>query len=958
VLAALGLALPANAAALSSVADAGNWVTDGSVLAIAHGAGRTFIGGNFTHVGPRTGGGAPIGVDGAVAGPFPEVVGGSVYATAADGTGGWYVGGDFTSIGGVKYANFAHIKPDGSVDPSYDAKVNGAVRTILVGDAAPDAGVVYLGGDFKQVKGTGRDYAAALDVDGNPTSWNPKPDAAVYALAERHVTLLETTDEQGDTSVQPVVFVGGVFKMIGASTTTNYLAAVWGVRASQPDGSTAPAGIDKGMALTGFTPGLAGGTAVRALAVGPDEENGGSVYVPVYAGGDFTGGLAVKGLRLSKAPTGTPATRAPGALQSYASWTSAVGCKSTDVACSATVRALVLTSSTLYVGGDFTQIKSTDRKRLAAVSAIQHPATTSENATLQDLAPNPDRAVGSLAIDTHGTDDGGLDDTLYTAGDFDTIGASAPAARNGLASLTAAGEATSWDPLAAGGKSNVVAVGGGKVYVGGAFTSLGSSSVSHLAALDANGALDTSWPARADGAVSALALTADESTLYVGGGFTRIGNEERAHIAALNAADGTLQEGFKPSLDGWPLAIEPAGNRVYIGGTFTKHAEALSSADGSVLPWDPGVDDTVRAIDLVCDTVYLGGRFTNVGGKEHRRIAAVRAADASVTDWAPGDLGVVHTIVDDGSSLYVGGDFLTMGSAIRRGLAKIDLATGTTTPWNPTPGGSPIVRALALSPDGRTVYAAGEFLMMDGKPRQRLAAIDAASGDVATDSWDPSLDDRAFVLTTSGDAIYVGGEFRQTSTAMQQGFASFNAAGAASGPTPRIGCPGDQPPAPVPAPAPAPIAPSDTPVAPHHDLPALKVAHFRVKPARFRVARPGLIRTIGKKHKFPLGTALVFDLTRRANVKITIHRELFARRKGSECLAGSRRKRGKRCTLYQLYGTLRPHDVRAGHNSVAFSGMFGKKSLPAGIYTAKLVASVNHGRQSVSRRTRFQVIRP
>jgi hypothetical protein len=964
VLSALALALPSDAAALSSIADAGNWVTDGAVMAIAHGAGRTFIGGNFTHVGPRTGGGAPLGSGGAVAGPFPEVVGGSVYATAADGAGGWFVGGDFTSIGGVPDANFAHVMSDGSVDPKYDAQVKGgAVRAITVSDAAPDAGVVYLGGDFKQVRNTGRDYLAALDTDGNlVTAWNPKPDNTVLALAETHMTLWETADEAGGTSVQPIVFAGGTFTKIGANSnqpTLNSIAAIWGVGASQPAGSASTDVLGKGFALS-WNPGITSGAAVRALAAGSTNEDAGhtKVTAPVYAGGDFaspTAGLMVKPFAMNLAPSGSPATRtmATSGLPSYPS--AAAGCPAAAVDCAPIVRALALAGSKLYVGGDFGQLKNSPRIRLAAVTAIQDASQPSGLDLVSDFTPSADAAVRALVADTHGNVDI-LDDTLYAAGDFDTIGKTG-AARNGLAAIDAAGEATDWNPRAAGGTSNALALGDGKVYAGGSFTSLGSTPVDHLAALDADGALDVGWPARADGPVSALALSADQSTLYVGGGFTNIAGQDQAHIAALNAADGTLQDGFKPSLDGWPLAIEPAGNRVYIGGTFTKHAEALSSANGSVLPWDPGVDDTVRAIDLVCDTVYLGGRFTNVGGKEHRRIAAVRAADASVKDWAPGDLGVVHAIVDDGSSLYVGGDFLTMGSAIRRGLAKIDLAGGATTSWNPSPGGSPIVRALALSPDGRTVYAAGEFLTMDGKPRRRLAAIDAVGGAVATDSWDPSLDDRAFALAVSGDAVYVGGEFRQTARAVQQGFASFNAAGATTGPAPATGCPDDQTPTSAPTPTPAPIAPSDTPVVPHHDLPALKVMHFRLKPARFRVARPGATRTATGKRKFPLGSAFVFDLTRRAAVRITIHRELFGRRNGRDCVAGTKRKRGKRCTLYQIYGTLRPRDVRAGHNSVAFSGMFGGKSLPAGIYTAKLVASVNHGVHTVSRLARFQVIR-
>src|SRR4051794_32320081 len=76
---------------------AGTLVANGSVRALAHADGTTYLGGDFTRLGPRTGAGAALDRDGALVAGFPEIAGGEVRSAVGDGAGGWYVGGDFTT---------------------------------------------------------------------------------------------------------------------------------------------------------------------------------------------------------------------------------------------------------------------------------------------------------------------------------------------------------------------------------------------------------------------------------------------------------------------------------------------------------------------------------------------------------------------------------------------------------------------------------------------------------------------------------------------------------------------------------------------------------------------------------------------------------------------------------------------------------------------------------------------
>jgi hypothetical protein len=92
------------------------WVTNGTVSDVVPSGSTIYIGGYFTYVGPPTGSAAPLdAVTGAALG-IPRINGG-VYAIAPDGSGGWYIGGHFTSVGGLARSNIAHISADHTVSP-------------------------------------------------------------------------------------------------------------------------------------------------------------------------------------------------------------------------------------------------------------------------------------------------------------------------------------------------------------------------------------------------------------------------------------------------------------------------------------------------------------------------------------------------------------------------------------------------------------------------------------------------------------------------------------------------------------------------------------------------------------------------------------------------------------------------------------------------------------------------
>ena len=137
----------------------------------------------------------------------------------------------------------------------------------------------------------------------------------------------------------------------------------------------------------------------------------------------------------------------------------------------------------------------------------------------------------------------------------------------------------------------------------------------------------------------------------------------------------------------------------------------------------------------------------------------------------------VFAVVRAGSTIYVGGTFSNVVS--RNGLIKLpanrlaafNVFTGQPTTWRPSIVGGGGVYALAVSPDGNTIYAGGTFAYVNGVPCGGFAALST----LGTVLW--SVDANATVrsLTVSGDTIYLGGFFTRVQGATRYALAAVKA---------------------------------------------------------------------------------------------------------------------------------------------------------------------------------------
>ena len=720
--------------ARSQVVQPDYWGTDGTVRSIARVGNTVYIAGDFSSVGPATGGGVPIDrSSGVPVGRFPRVAG-MVHAVVSDGHGGWFVGGDFAGVEGRPHRNLAHLLADGSV-ADWDPHVDDVEYVIRSGDVDPigivaalalQGDTLFVGGRLQVVGGQARHALAAVDArTGAVLPWDAHADGLVSALAVHDGTL----------------YVGGLFRTMGGARRYD-LAAF-----DLADGSITP-----------WNPTADGN--VLAIVIARNV---------AYVGGEFdhVGGQPRNSIAAVALDTGAVTAWDAGLrpLRSYIAHGSWIW---------PYVAGIVVHGNTLYAGGYFDVAGGESRYALAALDVATARATSF------------DAHIGGGEVKTlarHGQ-------TLYVGGYVYFFG---DQHRPNLAALDArTGQATSWNPRP-NAPPLALAVDGNTVYAGGWFTSVYDwEPRSRLAALDATSGKALPWSPSFDVA-GIHALAAGAGRVYVAGDFTSVEGHPRGHLAAFDGATGALTD-WNPS----PVTVEPrslrlsvigsvlyvAGRFESIGGVARHNLAAIDGVTGAMLPWAPNPHGSyesgrIGALSTFENMVFVAGNFDTIGGAPRHVLAALDGTTGLATVWdTPGEsvLGVGYpsslllAVAANERAVYLGAWFYDVPG--RAGLLGFDSAGGLV-PWGPTlgteydawiVGRQPTARALAFR--GQTLFVAGKFDTIAGRPLPNLAAVDATTGDVL--DWDPDMRggfghpfDEVDALTLSDDVLYVGGWFNR-----------------------------------------------------------------------------------------------------------------------------------------------------------------------------------------------------
>lgn len=271
---------------------------------------------------------------------------------------------------------------------------------------------------------------------------------------------------------------------------------------------------------------------------------------------------------------------------------------------------------------------------------------------------------------------------------------------------------------------------GGKVFVGGNFTSVqrtagGSGAVGqhYLAAFDRDsGEFVSGFRPTFDNQVKAIAAMPG-GRIAVGGYFSMVNGESHRGLVVLDAATGEIDEAFTGSLinalgGGVPVvrSLDVQDGYLYAGGSFThstggsvtsqvytRSASRFAVADGTPDgDWNPEFNGTVVSLDASerGDRVYFAGFFSRSKERESDKAAALSTSSTDLFPWDvlfsnrdAGRSGYQQAVLESGDRVWLGGSEHSLMSYDRGSMDVLSSSIGQR-------GGD----FQALASDGKVVY--------------------------------------------------------------------------------------------------------------------------------------------------------------------------------------------------------------------------------------------------------------
>ena len=618
-----------------------------------------------------------------------------LYDVIADGQGGWFVAGPFSSIGGVAISYLAQIDSTGNVT-SWNPNPNAVVYDIeLVGDN------VIAGGNFYTIGGQTRPKLAAINrFTGLATSWTPEPTGTSAVCS--------TLKLYNDT-----LFVGGTFNTISGVSRNN--AAAYDVA----NLSLLPFNLNNilqeytsNFAIKGnkffFVSHYINVTSynVANLSTGTVLPWNNSANVGLGIASDleiYNDELFVLG------PFNTIAGEPRDNYARFDINTLALLPVDTNMSLS-DVSEMKIIGDTLIALGNFTTLMGEQRSRLALI----------------DL---PTKALLPFKCDFEGGATYCADiynNKIYVGGNF-----TRPAViyRKTFVELDAlTGEPTDWFPkiLSGSGSGYIydMLLKNNQLVIAGGYTTIDSISRNNLASFDLNTLTLTSFNPDVDDYVTSLASRND--TLYFGGTFLNVSGQARSRLAALNLSNGALLS-WAPITNGATQDFELNGPNIYLAGYFSningqvRNRLAALDISGNLLPLSVSITNVgdLESIELDGDILYVGGSFNSFGGLTRKNVAAYNISTGTVTSWNPNVNNRVNSLELKSNIIYMGGQFTTVGGVTRNLMAAVN-TNGSLNAWDPNvqwlPSSSSVTENVStiLATDSM-IYIGGTFNTVGGE---------------------------------------------------------------------------------------------------------------------------------------------------------------------------------------------------------------------------------------------------
>ena len=337
----------------------------------------------------------------------------------------------------------------------------------------------------------------------------------------------------------------------------------------------------------------------------------------------------------------------------------------------------------IVAGGNFTTVSGANYNRLVRLEADG----TLDESFLYNLA-GANAAVRTLISQT--------DNRVVIGGAFTTVDG---VNRSHIARLNYDGSLDTGFNPGSGPDNQVYSLaetwvkGERKILLGGAFASFNGTGRNCIARLNDDGTLDLAFKPGlgANGIVYALAAyptnTVHGGKVLIGGDFTSINGTPYSRIARLNV-DGTVDATFNPGSGAdaavRAIAIQADGG-ILIGGSFTNvntfanaNGIARLNPNGSIDPTfipQPGANGTVFAIAMQADQrILLVGEFTTVSGVTRHRITRLQPngkVDPTINFGLGANNFVNAIVVQNDQHMVIGGGFTEFNGTPMNRIGRI-----------------------------------------------------------------------------------------------------------------------------------------------------------------------------------------------------------------------------------------------------------------------------------------------
>ncbi len=252
------------------------------------------------------------------------------------------------------------------------------------------------------------------------------------------------------------------------------------------------------------------------------------------------------------------------------------------------------------------------------------------------------------------------------------------------------------------------------------------------------------------------------AVMLLASAFPLLAPEFAPDAGANQLAQGTLVDddpvAFTPNvLNGYVTSITTVGERVVVGGTFTSVGEVgtwVTYTRNYLFAFDrntglidqafvPALDGPVESVEPAPDgtSVFVGGSFANVNGVSNYGIAKLDLGTGAMSaGFNASTSGKVRDLAVNGNRVFIAGDMWRVNGETRKRLAAIDATTGALDPTLTVGTTLPRVSVdwiekVSVNPAGTELVITGNFLQVEGLPREQIARIDLTGPQATVMPW-------------------------------------------------------------------------------------------------------------------------------------------------------------------------------------------------------------------------------